>query len=177
MDDLTVRRNIWTSNLPSVEKSALSRVLSRVPGYSTVAERVGTTVAATTQVAKGALEAGVAGAVVGAAQAYMGDTFGFWKNADGTYVLPAVPTAALAAGVAYAGAVLFPQEELAPTMRRAGDVALGVYVASVVKGRTMTVEQKLGTNQPPAAPAAPAAHTGECDMGYDRIARLAKQIG
>ena len=94
MHDLTVRRNIWTSNLPSVEKSALSRVLSRVPGYSTVAERVGTTVAATTQVAKGALEAGVAGAVVGAAQAYMGDTFGFWKNADGTYVLPAVPTAA-----------------------------------------------------------------------------------
>jgi len=132
MDSLALshaRRDLFTSNLPSSEKSALARVLSRVGGSGGL-ERARAHVSSTMSVVREGAEAGVVGAVIGATRAKFGTYVPIpgWTNADGSSVVT-IPVEGIVAALGYGAAMLYPQEELAPTARRAANVAVALYAA------------------------------------------------
>jgi hypothetical protein len=177
MDFPLTRRDIFVSDMPSHEKSALARVLSRVPGYAKSAYgTVRSHVVATGSVVQGAAESAIAGGLIGAAQGHFGDSFALpgFKNQDGTPTVQ-IPVAAAAAGAAYAAALMFPQEEVAPTLKRAGDIGVGIWTASLAK--TWVASLGSGPTGASKQSTAPAGMTGDSGrFGYDRIAELARQI-
>src|SRR5271156_3910374 len=167
MADLSLAHDVYRSNLPASEKSALARVLARVSGGS-LAGRFKSHAVATGSIVMGAAESGVVGLAIGAAQAQFGPGVNvpFLKNADGTPMVT-VPTELLAAGAGYAGAFAFPQEKVAPTLQRVGDIGVGVWAAS--KGRAWVA----GLGSSSGAPSVSGDFGAE---GVDRIVRLAKSI-
>jgi hypothetical protein len=124
-------RPIW----PSQQSSALDRVLARVqPGYSSL--RKSQPVAQVQRVVQTGAESLVAGGVVGAVAGYFGDSVStsFWKDASGNPMVT-VPTPALVAVAAYGSTFLLHDQPEAKAMaQRAGDVAVGIWAAQLVKG-------------------------------------------
>jgi hypothetical protein len=128
-DALTLRRDVFTSNLPEREKTALARVLSRVGGSGGLV-RARSSIAATPEILKDVVEAGIVGGAIGAFRAKIGpDAYvPYWKNADGTPVLSA-PIEAVAAVVAFGAALWNPQARMAEEYRTAGKISLGILAA------------------------------------------------
>jgi hypothetical protein len=133
MTTALARRDIFTSNLPDREKTALARVLARVGGSTGGLARVRQTVAATGDVVGEVVEAGVVGGLVGLARAKGYATVGlpasWWAHADGSPVLSA-PVEAVAAAIGFGFAIWDPMSSKAPMARRGAAVALGIFAAA-----------------------------------------------
>ena len=161
---MALRRDVWSSNLPSGEKTAISRVLERVYGGSHLPARVKAHVVATGSVIMGMAESGIVGGAIGAAQAQFGDTVAvpFLKSADGTPMIT-IPTEIVAAAAGYAAAVALPQERIASVAQRMGDIGVGIWAAAKAKAYVASIGS--GSSNPPHG-----------DFGVDRIVATAKKI-
>ncbi len=166
------RRNIWTDpNLASGEKSALSRVFDRLGGGGSAAfGRVTAAVGETSKVVREGAEALVVGAAIGTIRAKLGTdltTASFWKNADGTPVV-SVPVEAVVAAAGYGYALMEPSSEVAPTARRAANVAVAIYAAKKAEAYFSGM---------PTAPAPSSTVAPPGEFGIDHITAAANALG
>jgi hypothetical protein len=169
LSDLAVRRDIYTSDLPSADKVALSRVLDRIGGYGGSAlVRAKAAFASSGAVIQEGTEAAVVGGVLGAVRGKWGANVSVpgWTNSDGTPVI-SVPWEAVAAAVGYGGALLDPGGEYAGTMRRGASVAIGILASRKAE------EYVAGT---PSTSGGATAHGEFAGEGVDGITAAAQRM-
>jgi hypothetical protein len=131
MTSLAVRRDLFSSSMPSGAKAALARVLDRAGvSYESASQRAGSMVAATSEVVKEGVVAGIAGGLIGAYRAKMGAnvTIPGWNGADGQPVLTA-PVEAVGALLGFGFAVYDPQSRYAEVAQKGAAVSLGILAA------------------------------------------------
>jgi hypothetical protein len=165
-DSLALRRKVWISNdFLAKEKAALDRVLARVKGVTGGGlTKARDHVVATGQIVREGAESGLTGVIIGGARGKFGPNISIpgWNGADGQPVLSA-PMEAVAMLVGYGGAMAFPQEEVAPTLKRVGNAALAILAAR----KTEAWISGMGT---------PGDATAHGDFGVDGISKLAASL-
>ena len=159
MDSLALRRDIFTSNLPSSEKSALSRVLSRIRGGASTLK---THAVSTEAIIREGAESAVVGAAIGAAEAYFG------AQVTIPVIDQAVPVEAIAVGIGYGAAFFFPDETITPTLRRAGNTAVAIWAARAAHNYVAA--------NPEWNKSGATTWAGDADIGVDGIVDAARNI-
>jgi hypothetical protein len=177
-DDLALRRSIFTSDLPSHEKGALARVMSRIGTGGGLAS-VRSHVAATGTIVKEGAESLVVGGLIGTAEGYFGAEIAVpFTGTPGAAGQPntnpmTVPVEGVAAILGYGAALMFPQEEYAGIARRAGNLAVGLWAARKAHDY---VYSKFPDATRQAGATASWAGEGNRNFGVDRIAEIARSF-